>query len=153
MRVRVVMRDKVGSDFFVREQIRLEVMSKRDTERIARECEKTIQSMIMEKADKPTGHLASKYLAEQIPLGWGVGDIPTLDAEAPYWNHLDKGSEGIGANWQHTLPKGYWEDGRWVEDDSGYFAVPKTPLPALNYIASTLAQMEVQIPIILRMSK
>ncbi len=65
-------------------------------------------------------------------------------------HNCDKGSLGIGANWNHTLPKGRWVGGRWVKDDNGYFAKPKTPIPAMNYISSTLAQMEIAIPTILK---
>ena len=64
---------------------------------------------------------------------------------------MDKGSEGIGANWDHFLPKGFWLNGRWVVDQSEGFSgiKPQTPIKALNYISETLAQMEVLIPTIL----
>lgn len=150
MRIKVAFRDKVGKDFITQEIKRIGLISEKDTQRLAKECEKIIQQTIMNKAEKPTGYLASKFLAERIPNGWGVGDIATLDKEAPYWNHIDKGSEAIGANWQHWLPKGYWQDGRWVESGDGYYAMPKTPIKPLNYIADTLAIMEVVTPEILR---
>ncbi len=149
-RARVVVRDKVGKAFKIREKQFVETLSKSDLERIARQCELIIKETIIRKSKNPTGYLASFFTAQPIPNGWGVGDVNELDSQAPYWNHVDKGSLGIGANWEHTLPKGRWFGGVWIVDDSGYFAKPKTPIPGKHYIAETLAQMEVLIPIILR---
>jgi len=153
--VRVSIRDKTGKDFRTTEIARISSMSKLDTERLARACEKVIQQTIMTKSAHPTGHLASKFLAGSIPNGWGVGDIATLDTEVPYWNHVDKGSEGIGANWNHFLPKGFWFNGQWVVDgEEGFSGIkPKTPIQALNYISETLAQMQSLTPIILKQGK
>ena len=143
-RLIVHIRDKVGGDFTRKEIRRIKIMTQLDTERLAKECEKIIQDTIMSKSRMPTGTLASKMLAEPIPNGWGVGDIARLDKETPYWNHIDKGSEGIGANWQHYLPRGFWRDGRWVESDDGYFGIqPQTPISPLNYIAETITKMTV----------
>ena len=141
-RLRVVIRDKVGGDFTHREVRRIKIMSELDTQRLAKECEKIIQATIMSKSKMPTGRLASKMIAEPIPNGWGVGDVATLDKETPWWNHIDKGSEGIGANWQHYLPKGLWVNGRWVESNDGFYGIqPQNPIPAMNYISSTIQQM------------
>jgi hypothetical protein len=149
-RLKVVMRDKVGKNFTHTELRRIKRMTELDTERLARECEKIIKDTIMSKSQMPTGKLASKMLAEKIPNGWGVGDIARLDAETPYWNHIDKGSEGIGANWQHYLPRGFWQNGRWVESDTGYYGIqPQSPIPAMHYIANTLLRMQVVEKIIL----
>jgi len=151
MRIRVAIRNKVGSDFVARELKRVQITSELDLERIAKECERVIQATIMAKAQNPTGHLASLMIAEKIIGGWGVGDIETLDKQAPYWNHQDKGSEGIGANWDHFLPTGFWDDGKWVTDPTGYSGVkPKTPIPAMNFISSTIQQMQTIIPRILK---
>jgi len=151
MRIRVTVRDKVGGDFVTRELKRIKVGSDLDLKHIAETCEGIIQDTIMTKADKPTGHLASLMIAEKIPNGWGVGDIDTLDKDAPYWNHIDKGSEGIGANWEHYLPKGFWQNGRWVVSDKGFSGIkPKTPIPAMNFIAITLQRMESYILKILK---
>jgi len=60
-------------------------------------------------------------------------------------HNCNYGSVAIGANWEHWLPKGRWVNGRWIEDDNGYFAKPSTPVPARNYIEDTLAQMEIAI--------
>jgi len=149
MKIRVAIREKTGKSFRVEERRRVEEASELDCERLARECEKIIGETITAKAKKSTGYLASFFYAEKIPYGWGVGRIEELDSKAKYWAHQNWGSEGIGANWAHTLPKGHWVNGRWVEDKSGYFAVPKTPIPAMNYIESTLATMDAIIPQIL----
>lgn len=148
--IRVAIRDQVGKDFKVTEKVSIENLKENDLERVARECEKIIKNIIMTQTDKPTGHLASFFVAEPIMNGWGIGDIATLDHQAPYWNHIDKGSQGIGADWEHFLPKGYWLDGRWIEDENGESGIkPKTPIKAINYIDQTLAQMELTIPNIL----
>jgi len=140
----------IGKDFALVQTKELQVESRLDMKRLAKACEKIIQSTIMEKSKMPTGHLASLMIAEPIVNGWGVGDIKTLDSKAKYWNHIDKGSEGIGANWSHFLPKGFWANGRWVESESGYAGIkPMTPIPPMNYIATTLSQMEVLTPRIL----
>lgn len=149
--VKVLIRDRVGKDFMVTEVKRIQEMAESDTYRLSKECEKIIQEIIMNKTQLPTGRLASFFIAEKILNGWGVGDIATLDKEVPYWNHLDKGSEGIGANWSHYLPRGFWVNGRWVESSNGFVGIkPKTPIQAINYIAETLAKMEISTPIILK---
>lgn len=151
MRITVAIRDKVGKDFITKEIRHWKMVSELDLQRIAKRCEEVIRETIMTKANKPTGKLASGFYAHQIPGGWAVGDINELDSTIPYWNHIDKGSLGIGANWQHFLPKGYWLDGRWVESDTGFAGIqPKTPIQALNYIADTLLKMELEIPRILK---
>ena len=151
MKISVNIRDKVGKNFETVEYKRIKLIEELDLERIAKECEVVIRNTIMEKSDSPTGHLASCFRAEKIIDGWGIGDINYLDNNAPYWNHQDKGSEGIGANWNHFLPKGYWQNGRWVKDSAGYSGVkPKTPIPAMNYISETLQKMEMIIPKLLR---
>jgi len=151
MRIRVAMRDKVGKDFTIRELKRIANVADLDLERIARECQAVIRETIMNKAKHPTGNLAHGFYAHQIVDGWAVGDIDELDSAVPYWNHVDKGSEGIGANWQHFLPKGLWHDGRWLESEDGYSGIqPNSPIPAMNYISETLQRMEIEIPRILK---
>ena len=154
MKIIVSIRDKVGGDFRIQEIKRVEKVSELDVERIARECEKIIGDSIVRKSKHPTGYLASFFYAHPFNdganHGWAVGDIAELDKEAKYWNHLDKGSEGIGANWSHWLPKGRWVDGRWVEDEAGYFAKPKTPIKAWNYISESLSLTEIAIQQILK---
>ena len=73
--------------------------------------------------------------------------INHLNEKTPYWRHINFGSEAIGANWQHILPKGHWEDGRWIEgnDDGDFFGIPQTPIEAHNYIEKTLSDMAIAI--------
>jgi hypothetical protein len=153
IRVKVAIRDKVGKDFRVEEKKYIEELAERDTKRLAEETERLIKETITRKSKNPTGKLASFFYAHPITNGYAVGDIDELDSQVPGWNHLDKGSLAIGANWQHWLPKGRWENGRWVEDANGYFAMPKNPISALNYISETIAQLEVLIPLILKENK
>jgi hypothetical protein len=151
MRVRVAIRNQSGKDFTTQEIKRIQFVSERDLARIAKECEKIIKATIITKSANSTGKLASGFYAHKILNGWAVGDIDELDTTIPYWNHQDKGSLGINANWNHFLPKGFWANCRWVESDSGYAGIkPKTPIPAMNYIASCLQQMEIVLTQILK---
>jgi hypothetical protein len=150
IKVTVAIRDKVGKDFFTEQKKYIEKVGESDTRRLAERCESVIKYMIENTTDSGTGNLASHFNAEPILNGWGVGDIEELDSQAPYWNHIDKGSLAIGANWQHWLPKGQWVNGRWQVSDNGYFDIPQTPIAPHNYIAKTLAQMEIEIPKILK---
>jgi hypothetical protein len=146
MRIRVALRDTKGTRFLEREIKRVTQVSELDLEKIAKSCESIIKNTIMSKARKPTGRLASGFYAHKITNGWAIGDIAELDSTIPYWNHIDKGSLGIGANWNHYLPKGFWIDGRWVESDTGFAGIqPKTPIPAMNYIAETIHKMDTTI--------
>lgn len=145
MRTKVAVRTKVGKDFIVKENKRIEQLSKLNCEGLARKHEQIIGDIIVAKSKHPTGYLASFFYADEISNGWGIGNIEELDREAPYWAHLDKGSEGIGADRSHYLPKGRWVDGRWVEDDLGYWVKHTGPIPAQNYIAETMAKMEAEM--------
>lgn len=154
MKIFVSIRDKVGGDFRIQEIKRIEKISELDVERIARECEKIIGDTIVRKSKHPTGYLASFFYAHPFNdgtiHGWAVGDIAELDKEAKYWNHLDKGSVRLGADRDHWLPKGRWVDGRWVEDEAGYWVKHTGPILAWNYISETIATMESIIPQILK---
>ena len=151
MKVRVAIRDKVGSNFIIKEAKNIKNRANADLQAIAIECQNIIRATIMEKASRPSGNLASGFYAHPINNGWAVGDIDELDKMLPYWNHVDKGSEAIGANWQHYLPKGLWVDGRWVESEDGFVGIqPQSPIKPLNYIAETLQKMEIVISRILK---
>lgn len=149
MKIRIAVREKTGKNFRIEERRRVEEMSERDCERMARECEKIIGDNIVAKSKNPTGYLASFFFADKIPGGYGNGNIAELDSDCKYWAHLNFGSEDFGANWSHWLPKGRWVDGRWVIDEAGYYAKPKTAIPAMNYIENTLTMMDSIIPQIL----
>lgn len=64
-------------------------------------------------------------------------------------HNCNYGSEAIGANWKHWLPKGRWVNDRWVADDTGFWFMPSNPIPAMNYIEKTIAQIDTIIDIVL----
>lgn len=153
MKISVTMKDRGGQDFVTKLYKEIEADSERLIEIAAKRCESVIRYMIENKTNGGTGNLANSdgWIAEPILGGWGVGDIPFLNANQKYWRHLNDGSEGIGADWEHYLPKGLWVNGRWVTNSAGYSGIkPKTPIQAVNYIEATLAQMEVELPKILQ---
>ena len=122
-----------------------EKSAERVVRRLAEIAEVSIKTEIMNSSKMPTGALANAFYKIQFSrYHWGVGDIDNLNDTVPYWRHVNFGSEAIDANWQHILPKGHWEDGRWVEGSGpdDYFAVPNTPIQAHNYIEKTIAQMQ-----------
>ena len=151
--IRVILNDK---DFVQKEIARINAKSEKDVENIAKRCESVIRYTIENKTEGGTGKLANSdgWTAKPIAGGWGVGDIDFLNNDVKYWRHLNYGSLAIGANWDHYLPKGFWLNGRWVENSAGYSGIkPKTPIEPLNYIESTLAQMEIEIPRVLKETK
>jgi len=153
MKITVTTRDTAGGDFITKELKSIASVSSKDIKRIANRCETVLRHMIDIKTEGGTGALSQSmaWTPEKITNGWGVGDIDKLDITVPYWNHQDKGSEGINANWEHFLPKGLWVNGRWVVSGRGFSGIkPSTPIPAKHYIASTLAQMEIEIPKLLK---
>lgn len=128
------------------------VIAEQEAERIAKRlaemAEVSVKMWIMNTSKMPTGALADAFFKEQIgKYSWGVGRIDHLNDTVPYWMHINAGSQAINANWQHILPKGHWEDGRWVEGDGvdDFFAVPNTPIQAHNYIEKTIADLEIAI--------
>jgi hypothetical protein len=148
--IRVIIKDK---NFKENEIKRITAMSEKDTEALAKRCETIMRYTIENVSEGGTGKLANSegWTAEPIMGGWGVGEIDFLNNDVPWWRHQNYGSEAIGANWQHFLPKGYWANGRWVVSDGGFSGIqPKSPIPAKNYIEKTLFQMELEIPKILK---
>jgi len=129
----------------------MEVADK-EAERISRQlaemAEVSIKMWILNTSKMPTGALADAFFKEQTgKYSWGIGKIDELNKSVPHWRHVNFGSQAINADWQHTLPKGHWEDGRWIEGDGpdDYFATPKTPIPAHNYIEKTISDIEIAI--------
>ena len=133
----------IGGNFIEKQIAFIRILAEKDTKRLAEVTKDVIQSTIQNVADKSSGNLASGFLVDKIPNGYGVGDIEQLNNNLPYWMHVNSGSEGIGANWEHFLPKGRWVNGRWLKDKEGGFSgiKPKTPIQPLNYIEKTLAQL------------
>lgn len=108
----------------------------------------SIKTWIINSSKMPTGALANAFFKEQLSkYAWGIGDIEFLNKTVPYWRHINFGSLAIGANWQHILPKGHWDNGRWIigDSDTDYFAMPNTPIQAHNYIEKTLSDLDLAI--------
>lgn len=136
--------------FAVREEERI-------LERLARIAEQSIREHIragLKHPSKSSGNLERNFYAHKFSEGglngWAVGDVTELNEKANMWRHLNYGSEAIGANWDHWLPKGRWEDGLWVEDSEGYFSKPTKPIEARNYIEKTLLDLESAIQRVLQ---
>jgi hypothetical protein len=143
----------VGKNFLTHETKYFQDLQEADTKHLAEVTADIIKNTIQSKAKHPTGNLASGFFAEKITGGWGVGDIDTLNQVLKYWRHVNYGSEAIGANWQHWLPKGRWVDGRWVASEDGYWFMPSRPIQPLNYIEDTLSAIEAQIDVLLAEKK
>lgn len=144
----------VNGNFVTKQIDFIKDLAEKDTRRLAEVTKDVIQETIINTAEKPSGNLASGFLVGKISNGYGVGDIDELNIHLPYWRHVNYGSEGIGANWNHFLPKGRWVDGRWMKDSSGFSGIkPNTPIQPLNYIEKTLAQIETIIQQVLSENK
>ena len=160
MRIQVELSRK-SQDKFVKEVV-AEIIDFKENfmEQLALETAKTMKAKITESVKRPgsTGNLAQSIFALKTAEGWGVGDIDYLNKKAPYWRHVNSGSEAIGANWQHLVPKGSFHpglprpdssafrEGRWVtnlSDGEGktYAFIPKKPIPPMNYIEKTLNEL------------
>jgi len=141
-------------------------LSSRQTFRLAKKTEEIIQKKIQESIKRPgsTGDLAEAFQTYMTSRGYGVGKISYLNRVVPYWRHQDAGSEAIGANWQHPVPKGQFspgepkpdagsfQNGRWIPGGQ-YSFIPKNPIPAKNYIIRTLAEILPKIRLILKDTK
>ena len=122
--------------------------AQRVVKRLAEIAETSIKMWIMNTSKMPTGALASAFFKEQTgTYSWGVGKVSYLNENAPYWMHINAGSLSISANWDHKLPLGHWEEGRWIEGEgeNNFFATPSTPIQAHNYIEKTIADIEIAI--------
>jgi len=150
---RILIKDKGAKNFVSKEFAYFKDLAERDTKLLAEETKDIIQSTIQNKAKNPTGNLASGFQVGKIPGGYGVGDINELNQHLPYWAHQNWGSEAIGANWQHWLPKGKFVNNRWVRSQDGYYFMPSRPIPAMNYIEDTIAKMDSVIQQVLRKNK
>ncbi len=158
MKITYIDVDKGGKNL-EKELIRFAVREEeRILERLARIAEEAIKGYIRAGLRKPeysSGNLERNFYAHQFLenglKGWAIGDVAELNEKANYWRHINYGSEAIGANWKHVLPKGYWVDGMWVEDsDRGFFTIPEMPIEARNYIENTLLELESAIQRVLQ---
>ncbi len=146
MKIKMVFRNATGEARPVEKEIE-EIKQFGDSvlQDIAEKFESLVRYMIENKSAGGTGNLAncSAWAAHAIVGGWAVGDVSELNQQSKYWRHQNWGSEGIGANWGHYLPKGRWENGRFVKDEHGYSGLkPQTPIPAMHYIEDAIAQLD-----------
>lgn len=147
----------IGADKFAKEQsIIIKNLVERQIKRIAKLTEDVIREKIRESVQRvgSTGNLANSFYAEKILDGWGVGNINYLNKNAPYWRHVNFGSQAIGANWQHRVPTGGFSPGepkplagasgsRWQVGGANYSFIPTKPIAPLNYIAKTLQELNI----------
>lgn len=150
---RIFIKEKGSVDFVAKEFAYIKGLAEKDTFELAERTKLEIQATIQSKAKHPTGKLASGFQVGKIPNGYGVGDINDLNANHSYWRHQNYGSEAIGANWKHWLPKGKFVNDRWVVSDDGYYFMPSRPIPAMNYIEDTIAKIQSIIGTVLRKNK
>ncbi|MHA2012773.1 MAG: hypothetical protein ACTSWG_10440 [Candidatus Helarchaeota archaeon] len=146
--MRIILKNRKGKDLKTKIKSLVLALSNSQLQRIAKETEQIMRNNIDASLVHPTyssGNLKNNIIAEQIGTSlmpkWGIGNISLLNKEVPYWAHINYGSEGIGANWDHWLPKGRWVDGLWVEDSNGYYAKPQRPIEPHNYIERTIAEI------------
>lgn len=146
MKLTVKVTDK-GQSFVTKEIASIRFVSDADTKRLAEVTQEAIRRHINNSIRRAgsTGALAQGFAIGQILGGWGVGDIADLNQFVPYWRHVNYGSEAIGANWQHWLPKGRFINDRWVRDETGFWLMPSQPLPPMNYIEKTVADINLII--------
>lgn len=140
MQISVAVRTPTG---WAQQQIKyIQELSERHTKRLAEETETIIKSFIeasIKDKKNSSGTLINCFYAKPLPdgSGWGIGEIDELNNKCVYWYVQEVGSN---CN-MHILPKGFWDNGQWVESEDGYFSSVKKPILAKNYIANTLAQI------------
>jgi len=139
----------IGADKFAKEQLTfIRALSERQIKEIALETEIVIKQKISESVGRTgsTGNLANSFFTEPIPGGQGIGNIGFLNAQAPYWRHVNFGSNAIGASHSHRVPQGAFNPGnnppvgtgagqRWVVGTGNFSFIPTRPIAPLNYIA------------------
>ena len=145
----------IGADKFAKEQLNfIKRLADRQIKEIALETEDVIKQKIADsiRRDGSTGNLASSFFSEPIPGGWGVGNITFLNAQAPYWRHVNFGSKAIGASHSHRVPQGAFNPGGSIPSSNGggqgwsvgagtFSFIPNKPIAPLNYIAKTLQEI------------
>jgi len=145
----------IGADKFAREQlIFITKLSERQIKEIAFATERVIKEKIAESITRgnPTGNLANSFFAEPIPGGFGIGNIAFLNQQAPYWRHVNFGSQAIGASHSHRVPQGTFNPGssapigsgagqRWSVGAGNFSFIPTKPIAPLNYISKTLFEI------------
>lgn len=151
----------IGLKEFERTQIQfLQTLSEKQLQEIAEKTEQVMRFHIQTSIQRPgsTSNLANSFKAERINIGsWGVGNIPALNQDAPYWRWINYGRAASG----RTIPPGSsenphirggftpgnsppspsaFQEGRFQLNGT-YFMNPKKPIQAHNFIARTLTQV------------
>jgi len=128
-------------------------LSEEHTKLLADEHKKELDKAIeatRERVTKPTGnHLADQIQVEKIAEGYGVGNIETLNAKAPWWAWINFGRAFSG----RTIPPGTNEDaaitGHFEPGTKGIFTKgnpkfpmnPKKAITPHNFIERSLSAM------------
>lgn len=139
---------------FVKNELnRLRNLSDRQLRNIALKTEEVMKRSVQASITRAnsSGNLENNITAEKIQGGWGIGNIPKLNEVAPYWRHVNFGSEAIGASHNHRVPQGSFSPGgapiaggsggRWQVGSGAFSFIPKNPIAPLNYIAKTLQEV------------
>jgi hypothetical protein len=148
--------------------IRIAQISERQLEMMARQTETVFKRNISSSLVRPssTGNLENNFYAEKVGVGhWGVGNITVLNSNAPYWRHVNYGSQAIGADFQHRVPAGAFSPGiaspstsafragRWNVGTGGFSFIPTKPIEPHNFIQRTTTEVPKIINTVLRLSK
>jgi hypothetical protein len=151
--------NEVGTKFENKVKEFATILAEIQLKKLAEASADKMKDIIKESTIRPsaTHKLENAIEAEQIDaLTYGVGKVSDLNQKAPYWRHINYGSLGIGAKFQHQLPKGTFQpgvaepvpnlqDGRWVSNKYStiggkmYMPIVKKPIQAKNFIEKTLA--------------
>lgn len=144
----------IGADKFAQNQLKfIKDLSDRQVREIARETAIVMQDKIQQSITRAgsTGNLQQSIFSEKIRGGYGVGNINFLNTQAPYWRHVNFGSQAIGASHSHRVPQGGFNpgnpapggagNGRWIVGSGSFSFRPTKPIAPLNYIAKTLQEI------------
>lgn len=150
---------------FTRKQIKsVQNLSERHLSNIAKKTEVVMKKKIKGSIKRAgsTGNLENSIFAEKTSFGWGVGNIEYLNEIAPYWRHVNFGSQAIGALHSHRVPTGGFQSGLLTPSTSnntsqwtniGPFSfIPTKPIAPLNYIQKTTAQIQSIVNSVIRRS-
>ena len=141
-------------------------LSEEHTKLCAEEHKKELDKAIdntRERSIKPVGdHLKDQIQVEEIrdsgSVGYGVGNIDTLNFKAPWWAWINFGRAGTG----RTIPPGTKDNpritGHFVPNSRGIFTkgqpkfpiFPKRAIKAHNYIEKALGVMVSKIRSLLK---
>lgn len=147
----------VGLDKFAKKQtLAIRKVSELQLGKIAKDTENIIKQNIRESIRRPgsTGNLENSFFAEKInDRSWGIGNIPLLNKQAPYWRWINFGIAGTGRTTppgtnENSKIRGAFTPGQTAPDSSkyqggrfvkgGFPMNPTKPIQAHNFIQRTL---------------